>query len=133
THDWTRFGYDAARSSASADATGIDAGNAGTLHRQQVAIDGTVDAAAIFLHGVRVGDASHDVVFVTASYGKTLAIDAANGAILWRFTPPEYNSFAGSYRITNSTPVADPDRQFIYAAAPDGFVRKLAVADGHLV
>jgi outer membrane protein assembly factor BamB len=130
-HDWTRFGYDASRTSASTDATGIDAGNVATLRRQQVAIDGTVDASAIYLHDVRVGSASHDVLFVTTTYGKTLAIDAANGTILWRFTPPEYDSFAGSYRITNSTPVADPDRQSIYAASPDGYVRKLAVADGH--
>jgi hypothetical protein len=37
---------------------------------------------------------------------------------------------AGSYRITNSTPVADPNRKFIYAASPDGRVHKLSVAGG---
>ena len=133
SHDWTRFGHDAARSSASADATGIDAANVSALRRQEVAIDGTVDASTIYLHDVRVGGARHDALFVTTTYGKTLAIDANSGAILWRFTPPEYGSFAGSYRITNATPVADPDRESIYAAAPDGYVRKLAVADGRPV
>jgi hypothetical protein len=29
--------------------------------------------------------------------------------------------------------VADPDRQFIYAASPDGYIQKLAVTDGHPV
>ncbi|HEX7018606.1 MAG TPA: PQQ-binding-like beta-propeller repeat protein, partial [Gemmatimonadaceae bacterium] len=132
THDWTRFGWNAARTSASADPTGIDSANVGTMKRQQVAIDGTVDGSAIYLHGVQVRGAAHDALFVTTTYGKTLAIDANDGALLWRFTPPGYDSFAGSYRITNSTPVADPDRQFIYVAAPDGFVRKLAIADGHV-
>jgi outer membrane protein assembly factor BamB len=129
-HDWTRFGWDAGRSSASTDATGITAANVATLRRQQVALDGTVDASPIYLHGVRVNGGTHDVFFVTTTYGKTLAIDADNGAILWRFTPSGYDSWAGSRRITNSTPVADPNREFIYAASPDGHVQKLAVADG---
>jgi len=133
SRDWTRFGWNASRSNASTEPTGIDSTNVGTLRRQEVAIDGIVDASAIYLHGVQVRGAAHDVFFVTTTYGKTLAIDAADGSVLWRFTPPDYGSFAGSYRITNSTPVADPDRQSIYAASPDGFVRKLAVADGRVV
>jgi outer membrane protein assembly factor BamB len=100
------------------------------MQRQQVRIDGVSDASAIYLHAVQVGGTAHDAFFLTTTYGKTLAIDATSGAVLWRFTPPSYAALAGSYRITNSTPVADPNRQFIYAAAPDGNVRKLAVADG---
>lgn len=130
-HDWTRFGWDATRTSTSLDPTGIDAANAGSLRRQQVSIEGTVDASPIYLHGVRVQGASHDVFFVTTTYGKTLAIDAANGKTLWRFVPSGYDGWAGSRQITNATPVADPDRQFIYAASPDGRIQKLAVSDGH--
>ena len=70
---------------------------------------------------------------MTTTYGKTIAINALSGAILWTFTPPDYQSWAGSPQITNSTPVADPDRQFLYAASPDGHVQKLAIADGHAV
>jgi outer membrane protein assembly factor BamB len=103
------------------------------MRRQQVALDGTVDASAIYLHGVRVNGGTHDVFFVTTTYGKTIAIDADNGSILWRFTPSGYDSWAGSRRITNSTPVADPNREFIYAASPDGHIQKLAVADGRAV
>ncbi|HEY7860212.1 MAG TPA: hypothetical protein VIB98_02165, partial [Gemmatimonadaceae bacterium] len=87
-HDWPRFGRDVSSSSSSPDPTGIDSANAGSLRRQQVSIDGTVDASAIYLHGVRVDGADHDVFFVTTTYGKTLAIDAWNGKVLWRFTPP---------------------------------------------
>lgn len=133
SHDWPRFGWDVGRSSASTAPTGITAANVASLRRQQVAIDGTVDASAIYLHDVRVNGGAHDVFFVTTTYGKTLAIDAANGTILWRYTPPGYAAWEGSARITNSTPVADPDRKFIYAASPDGRVQKLAIADGHAI
>jgi hypothetical protein len=96
-----------------------------------VQLDGTADSSPIYLHGVQVGGAVHDVFFVTTTYGKTLAIDAANGAVLWRFTPPGYSSWAGSAQITTATPVADPSRAWIYAAAPNGRIYKLSVADGH--
>jgi hypothetical protein len=133
SHDWTRFGWDAGRSGLSADPTRISASNVATLRRQQVSLEGTVDGSAIYLHGVRVNGATHDVFFVTTTYGKTLAIDAGNGTILWRFTPTGYDSWAGSRQITTATPVADPGREFIYAASPDGRIQKLAVADGHSV
>lgn len=130
-HDWTRFGWDAGHSSAATDPTGITAGNVATLRRQQVDLDGTVDASPIYLHGVRVNGAPHDVFFVTTTYGKTIAIDAGDGSILWRFTPTGFDAWAGSRQITTATPVADPGREFIYAASPDGHIQKLAVADGH--
>ena len=133
SHDWTRFGWDVGRSSVSADPTGISASNVATLRRQQVSLDGTVDGSAIYLHGVRANGGTHDVFFVTTTYGKTLAIDAGDGTILWRFTPSGYDSWAGSRQITTATPVADPGREFIYAASPDGRIQKLAVADGHSV
>jgi hypothetical protein len=82
---------------------------------------------------VQVGGSTRDVFFVTTTYGKTLAIDAANGTVLWRFTPPGYSSWAGTAQITTATPVADPSRTAVYAASPGGIVYKLAVADGHSV
>jgi outer membrane protein assembly factor BamB len=131
SRDWTRFNVDQARSGVFSAATGISAAELPKMQRQQVALDGTVDAAPIYLHAVSVAGATHDVFFVTTSYGKTIAVDANTGAILWEFTPTGYSQWAGSSRITNATPVADPDRTAIYAASPDGHIQKLAVADGH--
>src|SRR6266542_660270 len=118
--DWARFGYDAARHNAGPASTGITAANVGRLTRQQVRLPGTVDSSPIYLRGVRVRGGRRDAFFVTTSYGKTLAIAAASGTVLWTFTPRGYGSWAGSERITNSTPIADPGRRFVYAAAPDG-------------
>jgi outer membrane protein assembly factor BamB len=102
-----------------------------SLSRQQIHLPGTVDSSAIYLHGVRVSNATHDVFFVTTTYGITLAIDAANGKTLWQWTPPGYSSWAGSAQITTATPVADPSRRWIYTASPDGRIQKLSVANGH--
>lgn len=129
-NDWTQFGWDLASSSSSTAATGITAANIASLSRRQVKLDGTVDASAIYLHGVAVKGLTDDVFFVTTTYGKTIAVDANKAAVLWEYTPPKYDSWVGTRQITNSTPMADPDRQHIYAAAPDGTVQKLAVSDG---
>ena len=131
--DWSMFGGNLESASANPMLTGITAANLAHLTRRQVKLDGTVDASAIYLHGVSIHGASHNAIFVTTTYGKTLAIDADSGDILWEYTPDSYRQLAGTRQITNSTPVADPDRQFIYAAAPDGTIQKLAVGDGQLV
>jgi PQQ-like domain len=128
--DWTRFGYDSARHNSGPASTGITAANVGRLRRQRVALDGTVDSSPIYLRGATVGGGRHDVFVVTTSYGKTIAVDADSGSVLWRFTPPGYASWAGSYRITNSTPVADPGRRFVYSVSPDGRLHKLNLDTG---
>jgi hypothetical protein len=132
-HDWIRFGWDAGRSSASTAPVGVTASNVRAMVRQQVTIPGTVDASVIYLSDVKVGGAAHDVFFLTTAYGKTLAINANTGAMLWTYTPANYDSWAGSAQITTATPVGDPNRDFIYAASPDGNIQKLAVSDGHVV
>jgi outer membrane protein assembly factor BamB len=128
--DWPMFGGNVQSTSANPAPTGITAANVAQLQRRQVMLDGTVDASAIYLHGVSVRGGTHNAIFVTTSYGKTIAFDADSGAGLWEYTPPGYRSLAGTRQFTNSTPVADPDRQFIYAASPDGYIQKLAVSDG---
>ncbi len=132
-NDWTQFGGDQASSSSSNSVTGITAANVASLSPHQIHLDGTVDASVIYLRGVNVMGAKHDAFFMTTTYGKTIAVDANHGSILWEYTPREYSSWEGSRQITNSTPVADPDRQNIYAAAPDGTVQKLAISDGHVL
>ena len=126
--DWPSFG-----TNVGAASTGITAATVSTLHRQQVQLDGTVDSSPIYLHAVTVNGQMHDVFFVTTTYGKTEAIDASNGKLLWRYTPPTYSSYAGSAQITVMTPLADPARTAIYAGEPDGHIVKLAVATGKLI
>jgi outer membrane protein assembly factor BamB len=118
---WPRFGYDAARSNVFAADTGITAENVSRLRRDQVSLPGTADSSAIFVRGRLV---------LTTSYGKALAIDAESGDILWTFVPEGVERWEGTSQITQSTPVADPDEPYVYSYSPDGFVHKLALADG---
>ena len=130
--DWPQFGSDVTSSGAPSGIIGITAANVASLTRRQVHLDGIVDASPIYLHRVTVNGSNRDVFFMTTSYGKTIALDADDGAVLWEYTPPGFADWVGTAQITNSTPVADPDRQHIYVAAPDGTIKKLAIMDGHV-
>jgi hypothetical protein len=120
--DWPQFGYDPARHNASPDPT-ITAQNVSTLRHTQIRLDGTVDSSPIIVGGK---------IVVTTTYGRTEAL-SLTGKVLWRFTPPAYSSIAGSAQITNATPAASTDRSAVYAAAPDGRIRKLRLSDGKVL
>jgi PQQ-like domain len=128
--DWPEFGLDPGRSNVSSDSTGITAANVAHLQHRQIALPGTVDSSPIYLHGVTVAGVSGDVAVLTTTYGRTLALDANSGRILWGFTPPGYSQWAGTAQITTASPLADPNRQFVYAASPNGLIHKLSLATG---
>ena len=129
--DWPEFGLDPQRSDVSEAATGITAANVGHLRRITVQLPGTVDSSPIYLHGVTVAGSTHDVIVATTTYGRTVAVDAASGRTLWTFTPGAAERLAGGPQITTTSPLADPTRDYVYAASPDGRIHKLALADGH--
>ncbi|HEY4211774.1 MAG TPA: PQQ-binding-like beta-propeller repeat protein [Steroidobacteraceae bacterium] len=143
--DWPTFGGSNARTNANMAATKITAANVGSMVRQQVTISSPIDAGLIYLKGVKVNGASHDVFFGTTNVGRTVAIDANEGKVLWEYAPPGFDEKAAATgtaigsrglivkQITNSTPVADANRQFIYAASADGKVTKISIADGKAV
>lgn len=131
SNDWPRFGWDLDSSSAPSGSTGITAANVASLSRRQIKLDGTVDATVIYLHGASIKGAPHNAFFMTTTYGKTIALDADSGAVLWEYTPKEYSSWEGTRQFTNSTPVADPSREYIYTASPGGTIQKLSISDGH--
>lgn len=131
--NWPMFGGNVQSTSANPRPAGITAANLARLKRRQVQLNGLVDASAIYLHGATLRGARHDAIFLTTSYGRTLALDADSGEVLWEYTPASYGSLAGTHQFTNSTPVADPDGRYIYAASPDGYIQKLAVSDGRLL
>jgi outer membrane protein assembly factor BamB len=128
--DWPEFGLNPQRADVSENATGITSANVAHLRRAQLTLGGTVDSSPIYLHGALVDGAAHNVIVLTTTYGKTLAIDADGGRILWAFTPTGYAKWAGSAQITTTSPLADPDRRFVYAASPNGLIHKLSLADG---
>ncbi|HKZ12696.1 MAG TPA: PQQ-binding-like beta-propeller repeat protein [Solirubrobacterales bacterium] len=129
---WPEFGLDPQRGNATEAATGITAANVGKLRDRRISLPGTIDSSPIYLGGATVRGGTHDVVFVTSSYGRTFAIDADSGKRLWTYTPPGYSGWVGSAQITNSSALLDPSPQhrYVYAASPDGVVHKLVLASG---
>jgi len=143
--DWPTFGGNNARTNANLAPTRITAANVGSMVRTQVRVSAPIDAGLIYLKGAQVNGAAHDVFFGTTNLGRTVAIDANDGKVLWEYASPGFDEAAALTdrpppngriavkQITNSTPVADANRQYVYAAGADGKVTKLAVADGKAV
>jgi PQQ-like domain len=131
--DWTQFNYDAQRSGVGPAQTGITASNLSLLRRQTVSLDGTVDSSPIQLAGVTVDGRKHDLVIVTTTYGRTIALAAGTGAKLWEYVPPDIGTYQGSAQFTTASPIFDPDRRFVYTTSPNGYIHKLAIATGRQV
>ncbi|MGI8429048.1 MAG: hypothetical protein ACR2OB_07020 [Solirubrobacteraceae bacterium] len=154
--DWTRFDYNAQRSGVGPADTGIAAADVGLLRRRVVPVAGTVDSSPIELHAIPIGSRSatqigrrgaipigsrsaargaprRDVIVLSTTYGRTIALAAGTGAKLWEFVPGDIRAYEGSAQITNASPVADPDRRHVYTASPDGMIHKLVLATGREV
>ncbi len=131
--DWRTFDYDAQRTGVGPSATGITRANLKTLRVRTVRLPGIADSSAIQLHGVRVRGKRLDVDVVITAYGRTIAFSPLSGHRLWEYAPKDIGRYQGSAQITNASPVADPDRRYVYAVSPNGFLHKLAIANGHQV
>ena len=131
--DWTRFDYDAQRSGVGPASTGIGARDLRRLKLRRVSLDGTVDSSPIELHAIRIRGRLRDIAVVTTTYGRTIAFDVGTGGKLWEFVPPDIGNYEGSDQITNTSPIADPDRRYVFAASPDGLIRKLVLTTGREV
>ena len=62
-----------------------------------------------------------------------MAFDARTGQILWEFRPRGVSATPGNPQVTTASPVADPERRFIYTASPNGVIYTLSVAGGRQV
>ncbi|BBU30724.1 hypothetical protein BTHE68_44580 [Burkholderia sp. THE68] len=68
-------------------------------------VDGLVDAQPLFLAGVPIAGASHNVVYVETENASVYAFDADNGAVLWKVsTLGNGESPSGDHGCTQITP-----------------------------
>jgi hypothetical protein len=93
--DWPQFGYSNQRPNTGPASTGI--------------------TAAIELNDIRVNGRTRNVIVLSTSYGRTLALAAGDGAQLWEYSPSDIGTFAGSAYFTSASPTADPDHRCVYA------------------
>lgn len=124
-NDWATFDYDAARSGVNPNETAITPTTVAGLHRLwSITLPQTADSTPILLHDLTMPDgAQHDVLYINTLSGTLVALDTATGAIFWQRGTP-------GPKITQSTPVADPSRQFIYSAGLDGKLHKYSATTG---
>src|SRR5215813_14013530 len=139
--DWPTFGGDNARTNANMAPTRITAANVGTMVRQQVTISAPIDAGLIYLRGVQVNGGPHDTFFGTTNLGRTVAIDANDGKVLWEFVLPGFDETGamnpqrgasnpiGAKQVTNSTPAADANRQFFFTDTATTKISTLSLPD----
>ncbi len=123
-HDWTQFGYDAARSGTNTTEAALSTATvAGLTKLWQVRLPDVADSSPILLHALPFPGGARDVLYVTTRDGRLLALDARDGAILWQKQP-------SGPKITHSSPVADPSRANIYAYGLDGYVHRYNAVTG---
>jgi len=121
--DWMQFGYDAAHSSNNPAETVLSAGNVSTLTQvYSHALPEDIDGAPVYLSNVATGSGTKNLLFAVSLHGTAMAINAADGSIVW--------SKPGSASTINASPAIDPNRQFVYMAMADGKIHKYAVGDG---
>jgi outer membrane protein assembly factor BamB len=123
---WPMFGHDPARSGVDVGDTTLTTANVSKLvEKWQISFgSGNVaDSTPILLGNVEIGNTPQQMLYQTDKNGKTFAIEAQTGKVIWTFSTSGPN-------ITDSTPAADPSGTAIYVPGVDGKVHKLNAATG---
>ena len=131
--DWLQFGFDASHSGVNPAEATLTPANVAQLKRlYSAALPGKVEGAPVLLTNVATPVGTRDVLYMTLTDGTLIAVDAAAGTVLWSQYPADTNACATNAWpcATTSSPALDPNRQFVYNYALDGFVHKYHVGDG---
>jgi hypothetical protein len=133
-YDWPQFNGDAAHSGNNTFEALLGSANVAQLAPlYHVTLPALAEGAPAYLQGVTTASGVKDLLFVTTRAGDILALDAANGAVVWSRSYPFTSQNCLSWKPpcgTTSSPAIDPDRRYVYTYGLDGKARKLQVGDG---
>jgi outer membrane protein assembly factor BamB len=124
--DWPQFGFDAAHSGSNPAETTLGAANVVQLTPRfpgGATLAATVDSAPVYQAGVATAGGTKNLLFMLATNGRVMAIDAATGSEVWA------QPTSGKVPATAS-PALDPGRQYVYSYGLDGKAHKYRVGDG---
>jgi outer membrane protein assembly factor BamB len=134
SYNWLQFNFDPQHSGNDIKESKIIPKNVSKLHQLfKIALPSSADGTPVYLSSVKTNSGLIDLIFLTTRDGHILALNAKNGKTIWSH---QYGS--GNYRINNgdqktyttSSPVIDPNRNFVYSYGLDGYVHKYKVNDG---
>ena len=121
--NWLQFGYDQASSSNNNAENGYSTAT-GNILAYSASLPSGSDSTPIYLSNVTTASGTKDFLFIVAQDGTLLALDAADGSVVWQQQP------TGGGSLTTGAPVIDPSLLYVYAYGLDGYVHKYQVADG---
>jgi hypothetical protein len=135
-YDWLQFGGDPQHSGRNVAETILTPANVATLGlKYQVTLPATVDGAPVFLESVSTPGGLKDLLFVTTTDGRIVAVDVQNGAVVWAHQNGPNGctiiNNGGGVCYTTSSPAIDPNRLHVYSYGLDGYVHKYQVGDGN--
>jgi len=85
------------------------------------------NGSLVFISSITTLQGIKDLLFATTQTGNLVAIDAANGNIVWqKQTQGQFVDNQG----TSSSPAIDPSRQYVYSYGLDGKIHKYAIGEG---
>ncbi len=132
--DWLQFGFDPQHSANNPIEATVASFNVSQLQQIfQISLPAVADGAPVYLHAVNTPNGIKNLVFVTTKDGRITAIAADTGAPAWskQHGPGSCKINNGSSTCyTTSSPVIDPNGQYIYSYGLDGKVHKHQVGDG---
>jgi glucose dehydrogenase len=135
-YDWLQFGGDPQHSGRNVAETILTPANIATAAlKYQVTLPATVDGAPVFLENISTPGGLKDLLFVTTTDGRIVAVDAQNGAVVWAHQNGPNGctiiNNGGGVCYTTSSPAIDPNRLHVYSYGLDGYVHKYQVGDGN--
>ena len=122
--DWLQFGVDAAHDGYNRAEKGYSTADGNRLAFPAAALPLPADVAPVFLENVATPVGTRNLLFVVSRNGTALALNAADGALIWSNKPTP------AATLTTSAAAIDPQRQHVYAYGLDGKVHKYKAGDG---
>jgi len=138
--DWLQFGYDAAHSGNNIAENTITAANASQiapLFSAAVVLPAKVDGAPVYASNIATAGGVRNLLFLfgsdgisdfSASHGTLMAIDAADGSVVW--TKSTDGGPGNSSQHATSSPAIDAAKEYVYSFGLDGYVHKYRIGDG---
>jgi outer membrane protein assembly factor BamB len=83
-----------------------------------------MESAPVYVANVPTPSGTKDLLFASANNKTLLALNAADGSILWHQEP------AGAALLTRGSPAVDPALGYVYWHGADGKVHKYQTGDG---